>query len=429
MVKVCDAIMGAGKTSAVINYINAHPEKRFIYITPFNDETERIAENCRNARFVLPKNSLKEFGFRKYTHFRNLIKDGKNISITHKLFSMCDAETIAEIKDKNYTIIIDEVIEVVEKINIGKSDVKLILDSGWFKETDGKDGFGYEFDPVAAGGDYESGKYADLFLLAKNHRLIKLATAKTKGVVSYWSLPKEMFDCADEVYLLTYLFEGSVMKGFLEGYNIPYSYIGVKKDEYSGYTLTSDPQPYPEYVKFIKDKIHIFDNPKLNSVGKKKTALSSAWYERASANAEFGDLDQLKNNIYNYFMNYMRDKPANKRLWSAYKKGETHLKGKGYFNSSIAFNIRATNNYSDKCVLAYCVNVFLDPNIVRYIEQIGGSVDGDIYALSVMIQWIWRSAIRNGEEIWIYIPSGRMRTLLKNWMEEVSKNVENSQRI
>lgn len=426
MVKVCDAIMGAGKTSAVINYVNAHPEKRFIYITPFNDETERIAKSCPNARFVLPKNNLKEFGFRKYSHFRNLIRDGKNISITHKLFSMCDSETIAEIKGQNYTIIIDEVMEVVEKISIGKSDVKLILDSGWLKEVNGEDGFGYEFDPVAAGGDYESGKYADLFLLAKNHRLIKLATAKTSGVVSYWSLPKEMFECAEEVYLLTYLFEGSVMKGFLEGCGISYKYIGVKKDEYSGYTFTSTPQPYPEYVQSIREKIHIFDNYKLNEIGKKRTALSSAWYERATMNAEFGDFVQLKNNVYNYFMNYMRDRPADERLWSTYKKGETHLRKKGYFNSSIPFNSRATNNYSDKRVLAYCVNVFLDPNVVRYIEQFGGNVDCDVYALSVMIQWIWRSAIRNGEEIWIYIPSGRMRTLLKNWMEEVSKNVENS---
>lgn len=420
--------MGAGKTSAVVNYINAHPEKKFIYITPFKDETERIASNCPNARFALPKNNLKEFGFRKHVHFKSLIENDRNISITHRLFSMCDADTISEIQGRNYTIVIDEVIDIIEKTNISNSDIKLILDSGWLKKTDGSGGFGYEFDSVAAGGEYEGGKYADLFLLARNHRLIKMAAADKKNVVSYWSLPKEMFECADEVYLLTYMFEGSVMRGFLEGCGIPYTYIGVKKDEYSGYTFASTPQPYPTYVQSIKGKLHIFENPKLNEIGKKRTALSSSWFERASVNPEFSDLTQLKNNMYNYFMNYMRDKPADERLWSAYKKGEIHLRSKGFFNSALSYNSRATNNYSNRRVLAYCVNIFLDPNVVKYIEQIGGGVDGDIYALSVMIQWIWRSAIRNGEEVWLYIPSSRMRNLLKNWMEEVSK-IENSSNV
>ena len=39
---ICDSIMGSGKTSAAINYINQHHDKRFIYITPYLDEDERI---------------------------------------------------------------------------------------------------------------------------------------------------------------------------------------------------------------------------------------------------------------------------------------------------------------------------------------------------------------------------------------------------
>lgn len=35
MIKVCDAIMGSGKSSAAINYMNEHPDKKFIYITPY----------------------------------------------------------------------------------------------------------------------------------------------------------------------------------------------------------------------------------------------------------------------------------------------------------------------------------------------------------------------------------------------------------
>ena len=35
-----------------------------------------------------------------------------------------------------------------------------------------------------------------------------------------------------------------------------------------------------------------------------------------------------------------------------------------------------------------------------------------------MLQWIWRSAIRDGKPINAYIPSKRMRELLINWMND-----------
>ena len=64
----------------------------------------------------------------------------------------------------------------------------------------------------------------------------------------------------------------------------------------------------------------------------------------------------------------------------------------------------------------------MQPNEKQYLIGNGVNVLEDKYALSVMIQWIWRSAIRDGKEVWIYIPSKRMRNLLKDWIEEVEQN-------
>lgn len=47
-------------------------------------------------------------------------------------------------------------------------------------------------------------------------------------------------------------------------------------------------------------------------------------------------------------------------------------------------------------------------------------VDENGFALSEMLQFIWRSAIRDGKEIWVYIPSIRMRNLLKQWIKQNS---------
>ena len=71
--------------------------------------------------------------------------------------------------------------------------------------------------------------------------------------------------------------------------------------------------------------------------------------------------------------------------------------------------------------MAYCVNIFLKPDEKRYFMAHNVNVLEDEAALSTMIQWIWRSAIRDGEEIWIYIPSKRMRELLINWIKRVEK--------
>ena len=43
-------------------------------------------------------------------------------------------------------------------------------------------------------------------------------------------------------------------------------------------------------------------------------------------------------------------------------------------------------------------------------------IEEDKWALSEFLQFMFRSGIRKGEKIRIYIPSLRMRNLLKRWM-------------
>lgn len=45
-VKVCDMIMGAGKTESAITQMNSDDESRYIFITPYLDEVERIKRSC-----------------------------------------------------------------------------------------------------------------------------------------------------------------------------------------------------------------------------------------------------------------------------------------------------------------------------------------------------------------------------------------------
>ena len=136
-------------------------------------------------------------------------------------------------------------------------------------------------------------------------------------------------------------------------------------------------------------------------------------------------------------------------LWTAPKDFRRHLKGKGYtvvrnmtfeerslpaiqreliekkLQCFLPCNARATNDYADRTVLAYLINLYANPFVKRYFankNQKDGTniaVNEDMLALGCMIQWIWRSAIRKPEpeHIKVYIPSKRMRKLFIQWLD------------
>ena len=83
MVKVCDAIMGSGKSSAAITMMNENPDKKFIYITPYLDETKRIREACPSMHIVEPRKQTKYRGS-KTLHTVDLVRDGHNVATTHQ---------------------------------------------------------------------------------------------------------------------------------------------------------------------------------------------------------------------------------------------------------------------------------------------------------------------------------------------------------
>lgn len=83
----------------------------------------------------------------------------------------------------------------------------------------------------------------------------------------------------------------------------------------------------------------------------------------------------------------------------------------------MACTARATNEYRDRHKCAYLINIYMDPFIRNFFTNRGINPDQDLFALSELIQWLFRSAIRQGEPIKLYIPSQRMRELLEDWLD------------
>lgn len=380
--------MGTGKTTAMIDYINSNPNRQYIFITPFLKECERI-DNQTNVKFVSPDGK-----YSKTSDFRNLISEGDNIIATHKLFSFIDSETMELLKMQDYVLILDEVLEVVEPVNIKKDDIDLLLNNKTIKVL--------ENEKI----NWIDKTYVGNFNTFKN-MCINQTVIFYKGKMMLRLFPCEVFDCFSDTYILTYLFEGSRLKSYLDIYNKEYLYYKLQDNQ-----IVEGKYDDAEFKQHVNQLVNLY-NGKLNDIGSKYTALSAMWYKDKHKSAEH---KILKNNIYNYFRNVINDISEN-IMYSVFSAYEDRYKGTGYCKCFIPMNCRATNDYANKRTLCYAINVFENPMIKNWFEEQGVELNEEIFALSTMIQWIWRSAIRNDQKIEVFIPSNRMREIFVRWIK------------
>ena len=121
-VNIVDAIMGAGKTQSIMNYINQSEEK-FLVITPFLDEITRYKSYCKSKNFKSPKFESKQT---KLDSLKSLIERGENIVSTHALFQKFDNELIDMCRAQNYVLIMDEVANVIDEYYLTKQDFEIL---------------------------------------------------------------------------------------------------------------------------------------------------------------------------------------------------------------------------------------------------------------------------------------------------------------
>ena len=402
--------MGTGKSSAAITYMNEHEDQKFIYITPYLSEASRIVQSCKALNFIEPAHHS-EFSWSKTLHTLDLVKQGKNIASTHQAFRSYSSDLLDEIKSKEYTLIIDENVVLLEVVDEDPADIQMIIDAGYVQEI-GACRYHLVKDV------YHGKTHSDLFRLLRSRDIIKTTYEDGNDTFFYWQLPPELITSFKDVFILTYLFDGQDLHHFLEMYSIPYDFTNISFDGKT-YRFSDTNKYVPEYVYSISDKIHIEDTESLNSVGDDKYALSVSWFKKTKPG-----IDKLKNNTSNFFK-HRHPVSADKKMWSTFKDAHSKIRGKGYTNAFVNFNEKATNEYRDRNVLVYDVNIFMNVGQKTFYIENGIDVNEDLYALSVMVQWIWRSAIRDGNEIWIYVPSKRMRDMLINWMNSISKGENN----
>lgn len=399
--------MGKGKSSAAINLMNRGG--RYIYVTPLLTECDRIVRACG---FYQPMDDERS----KLSDLKRLLSEGKNIAMTHVLFSLFDYKCRELVSRLGYTLIVDEAFNVYDGIAISSDDLSMLLAN--YIDSVPRPDFGRGVSSLVWRKNCMS--YAGTFESLKQRILLGNVYLKTVGNqrVLIQILHPENLRVFDRVIFLTYLWEGQLQRTYLDFFNFQQKRLYVSSSGDS-YEFCEDPCEPDEGGAAFRDLIRVVDSPKLNDIGAEETDLCKNWYIKNRA-----QLPELRKHMRSFFErrgSYPADCGRDKgkyRLWSTFKDYERVIAGSPprYADSYLYLGARASNDYVDAVNLAYLCNLYANPAMLNFFEGTE-RINNDLYALSMMIQWIWRSAIRIGNPINLYLPSARMRELLSDWLE------------
>lgn len=412
-VTVIDSIMGSGKTQWAIQQMNeADSGQKFIYITPFLSEVERVKTGVFSRKFLEPNNANDEG--RKLRSLKDLIVQGADITSTHSLFKAADDELIELLTDSGYTLILDEAMDCVAPVDVKASDIRKLERAGDIEITDSK---------VEWTGDLtDDSRYMDIRLIAQAGNLFYY-----RGKFLVWAFPPRVFNAVDDAILMTYLFDGQMQRCYFDMYGFNYELKSVRKSE-GRYELT-DYVVKNERREELYSLISVLQDEKMNAIGNRKNALSVTYLKNMNKKGDLEFMKEIQDNLKNFFQNRAKAK-RDDVYYSTLKEIEKIIQPKGYKEPRrkkadsdkkqspkvvIPHNTKATNEYSHKWAIAFIFNRYMKQDIKVFFQDNGVRVNEELYAVSELLQWIYRSRIRNGESIELYLPSSRMRGLLEKW--------------
>ncbi len=391
-IKVVDACMGAGKTTGIFKKIElGEISLPVLYISPFLDEVGdgdtdgRIQRSLPDFDFIAPKELPN-----KSAHIEQLAKEGSNIACTHSLMQKLSDEALRYLVDNGYTIIIDEAINAFESIDISTSDLDNLREVGLITIDDNRQ---LSWEDIK---DYD-GKFNDLRIACKRGAVFLAGNSQ----LLMWEFPVALFDSSLDVWVMTYPFEGTMMKSYFDIYNFDYEIVADEE---------LDLRPEHELIAEAAQLLEIYEG-RSNDVGRGIKALSSTNLNSKAIRKV------LSKSMRTVAVSTWKAK-SDDLVWTTFKKAVPEASPVGFKTRHIACNLRATNDYADCSHVMYGVNIFVNPEIRNHINSRGARFDQDAYALGEMLQLLWRGCIRKGKPMKVFIPSRRMRDLLYSWLSK-----------
>lgn len=467
-VVIQDGVCGVGKTTSIFQHLNnvvlaEHPDNRVIFISPYLDELHRVAgTESDGTKYNRPKKDsqrrviYKPFSdhasgnfsgrpfigkFRhtrsmptKLQHFKELVKTNKHIVATHKLFESLDQEAIDLISQRRYHVVIDEEPVTISAISgryslkistgenengIAKKPFELKLSDAEINSLIGSGIISVGEERLEYNGPFLY-RYKDFLNDVKEGKIIKYNYVKNSGhqrQVYLWMQNPSLFKSFKTCHLLTYKFQNSMLHAYFDINHIPYLIDNLTWSE----MLNEDRvKPYHKLVTLQKiQTANILPN---KSESKKVNSLSSTWLSEYKEFVKVAATNPLKTQLETYFK--AKGVAIEEKMWTTKKSLQTTLEGNGYKKAFVTWNARATNIHIGRRHLAFMYNIYINPLVSVYIKQKGGSFSNNAYATSMLIQWVFRSALRTGKPINLLLAEERMYGLFKTWLDDFKKQYD-----
>ncbi|ADV68795.1 hypothetical protein [Deinococcus maricopensis] len=393
-----DSVMGSGKSTYAIKYINQHKyTTKIIVASPILDEVDRYAHNCGIQQPLdIPS---------KASNLRRLLQRGESVSISHALLLNIDEGMLGEIKAQGYELILDEVI--ADAINVhytNKDTLETMVRAGLVN-----------VDPDTQKITWlEAEDYEDHMDVRDACREGEVYAVDNQYIVSH--LNTSIFEAFSKVQIMTYMAPYSMLAKLFMVKSVPFNIATLDQGRVVFQT--------PMYSgKQFASLIHL-DNTPRRQLNFKLSVSGQGKLSKTKRN-------RLSSYTNGFFTRYGKGVRRSERIWTTYRAYAEALVPTGTrpqfdMNNFVQHSAKGTNQYSNASVAAYLVDKHPHPAVEKYLVKHRvpfargtKSVPGDqgLWALSEMIQWIWRTRIRNKESIRLYVPSKRMKKLLEGWLQ------------
>ena len=410
-IKIIDKPCGSGKTTAMIERFE--PEKKYLVIVPLLTEVKRIIDQSTTVEFVQPDECDNSIGT-KYASLEEHLINGHNVVSTHQLYEdpvpLAKAGLLA-----SYHIIIDEVPNVIDnEVDKSQTSIKRFYIETGFMEVVGSSGLVRPTQKwIEAQNDVSDtlspkilkSAMTDCLYLQDNTAFLRV-------------MPQPLLEVGLSFTVMTYKAEGSMLLAYLRKLGLPF-------------VIERDNELEKKFRGKAAELVTVEDISAISSSTKPKISLSVSQQLKGMRSKSYCSKvsTALKNlrerklqnvDAENILITCVKDawkrevskKAAND---NKYKPGPFAKSSRLWESCWIPNTTRGTNDFAHCSHLIYLYDQHPNPFITKWLGTCSKEF-ADAYALTELIQWVWRSRVRRGEPITLYLPSRRMRMLFEEWL-------------
>ncbi|SEJ44494.1 hypothetical protein SAMN05421762_1551 [Pseudooceanicola nitratireducens] len=418
---IIDRACGTGKTTEML--ASLQPDRKYLLVTPSLTEIDRFIKDAPDyVEIAAPKEGQGP----KLIQLEKLLEQGHSVAITHKLFFM--TLRLAHLMT-DYEIIVDEAPNPVTCITTIDADAfnEAVVGGGyaticpetrqvhptmkwikWQREMFDNDG-----EPI-----YSSKLHPDIYKPAIQGQL----HVGESGIFAV-ATPNQVLLAGRSLTVMTFLSEGTYIRAYLDmlAQSHPKAAFTVIEETPIDWRMQARELVAVEELALPKHVSLSFSRQTRRSTDTTCKSIGSA----------------LKNLLYrrwkgvertNIILTCARDKWFEDRKgryagqWAKYSR----MFGRDYGKDGVQWlpnKTRGTNDYKYASHAIYLYSMSPNPMVQNFLG-VSGQGFADRYALAEMVQWIWRTRVRDGLPVVVAIPDKRMRTIFEGWLNNTDEIID-----